>query len=679
MKIILQQDIKDCGVACIQYMIEYYHGLVPVSVLREDLHLTNQGTTAYHLVETLKKYQFDACGKKIEYDDLKDVILPAIVHLILPNGILHFAILNQVEKKGVVLMDPASGKKKMSKEEFLKIWDKVVILATPITEIPHFEKKSYLKPLVFKILRMEKKWFIGITCFILLLTLSNLLSPLIIKIILENFVIFRDQELYICFTIFVLLSFLKLVLEYLKNKFQRYLSKNLDIHFIYSFINHLFRLPQKKLKLFSKGELTHRFQEVLDFKELFLEISLTFILNLIIIVFTFFLLGKLHHHIIIILLCEILLSSFVSYFLSKRYFSTVLEMLENKKRLHFIYQNNLDIHTTIKNLNMVDYQSTRLNNDLNDYREQCFMMQEKLNHFAWIRTSIYEISILILNLYAFYLFMQKMISITDFMMMQSLYLFFIESWNSLMNLGPKYFYVKGIWHNLRTILEIDEENFGLVEPLEVINIEIKNLSYSYNQVQYVLKNLNLNIKNQEHIFLNGKSGLGKSTLCQIIIKDIENYQGDILINQKNIKDYSHQQIKSSILYLSQNETIFQGTIKENIMLESKDKERFLKIIDICRLDIFVSKRTLKYETSIMECNLSGGELQRIKLARILMKDASCYILDEALSEVDEQTEIDIIKNIKLFLKAKTLIYISHRHQRQLFDRCIDLEECLSST
>ena len=105
-----------------------------------------------------------------------------------------------------------------------------------------------------------------------------------------------------------------------------------------------------------------------------------------------------------------------------------------------------------------------------------------------------------------------------------------------------------------------------------------------------------------------------------------------------------------------------------------DSKRFTQICNICGIEQIVFKKALRYETSINNdsTNISGGEAQRIILARAILNDFEILILDEALSEVDYQTERKIIKNLKHYFPSKTIIYITHKNHDQLFDRVIDL-------
>ena len=220
------------------------------------------------------------------------------------------------------------------------------------------------------------------------------------------------------------------------------------------------------------------------------------------------------------------------------------------------------------------------------------------------------------------------------------------------------------------MIHLEEEDLkSCEEMLKPFAIKVEKLSFSYNGLEPVLKNVSLTIKAKEHVFLTAKSGHGKSTLCKLLHGEYLNYNGNIYFDKQNLKDYKLMTIRESVVYSSQQEKLYSTTIKENILF-GQPETNFTKVCEICNLESIVSKRALRYESKVDITKISGGERQRILLARALMKEASLYLLDECLSEVDEQDEIDIIKKVRKYLKGKTLIYISHKRHDDLFERSI---------
>ena len=156
-----------------------------------------------------------------------------------------------------------------------------------------------------------------------------------------------------------------------------------------------------------------------------------------------------------------------------------------------------------------------------------------------------------------------------------------------------------------------------------------------------LNDINLCITKNTHVLLNGPSGCGKSTICRLIYGEYDLSKGTIYLGDKNIKDINLYSIRNNILYVSQQEKLFFGTIKENILAgRNVDNNLFDTICKICEIDSIVNKREMRYNALIDPSfnNLSGGEKQRIILARGLLKRSNYLILDEALSEVDKELE-----------------------------------------
>ena len=185
----------------------------------------------------------------------------------------------------------------------------------------------------------------------------------------------------------------------------------------------------------------------------------------------------------------------------------------------------------------------------------------------------------------------------------------------------------------------------------------------------VLKDVNIKINCGDRLLIRGKSGIGKSTLLQLLNRNIENYKGNILINNINIRDYNLVTIKKNVRYISQREFLFTGSIKENIVFDKEYSIEYInKILKLTKLDELIDKKELRLNSLIIDggSNISGGEKQRIILARAIIDKPPILILDEALSEMDAYLEKEILKNISNFLSDTTIIYISHHREIEGF-------------
>nr|MDD3719956.1 ABC transporter ATP-binding protein [Candidatus Gracilibacteria bacterium] len=213
-------------------------------------------------------------------------------------------------------------------------------------------------------------------------------------------------------------------------------------------------------------------------------------------------------------------------------------------------------------------------------------------------------------------------------------------------------------------LELEKDEFGKEDLKKVAgDIEFKNVHFSYNKDREILKNINFTIKDGEKIAFVGDTGAGKSTMVNLLFRlwDIE--RGEILIDGKNIKNINKKSLRCHIGIVMQDNTLFNTSIKANLEI-AREKAKNEDIIDALKkakadfvfclkdgIDTVIGERGLK---------LSGGEKQRLSIARLFLKDPEILILDEATSALDNKTEKEIQKSLDNLMKGRTTIIIAHR-------------------
>lgn len=674
MKIIKQRDFSDCGVTCLGYLIQYYGGYVPIETLRQDTFTDHNGTTAFHLVETLKKYGFDSFGQKISLDRLKDMVLPCIVHFILPNGLQHFVILEKVRKKEVVLMDPAYGKRKYSFEEFSALWDGVVLLAIPHTKILKLPKEKSVLDHLLPYIKRESWLILSIVFFTLITSFLSIITSFYIKIGINKVEVFALKELYLFLFFFAILSLFKLVFEYLKQYFTIYLDKNIAVSSMYSFLTHFFRLPYQKFSTYHEGDILTRVEEAGQIKDLFHQVCITFFLESFLGIGSCFVLFFLHSKLGMLVLLGMLFYLLIGIFTAKSFYRLVLKHMEVETKWNESLLEAIRIFPTVKHLHQEAFQLETIENSLCEASLDRQAISKRALVLQVLKTNFMELFFFGLTSYGILLIGRHELSVLDFITFQSLYVYFVTPIKEIMDIGPKFYYMKGVFQKLSETMNLKEEELKpIVSNVPITRIQVQDLSFTYHQVQPIFEHLSFEIQAREHVFFSGASGCGKSTFCKILIGELIDYQGVILLDSKNIKDYELSLLRSSLVYLSQGENLMAGTIKENILFGRPETERFSQILALCEIESIVSHKPFRYETTIANDTLSGGERQRIMLARTLMQEGSIYILDECLSEVEKSLELKIIARLHEFLKEKTLIYISHTDYSAYFERSIYFE------
>jgi len=195
-------------------------------------------------------------------------------------------------------------------------------------------------------------------------------------------------------------------------------------------------------------------------------------------------------------------------------------------------------------------------------------------------------------------------------------------------------------------------------------IELKDVTFSYNEKESVLENINLTIESGKTLALVGPSGGGKTTLCHLIPRFYDVVDGEILIDGKNIKDITIKSLRKNIGLVQQDVFLFTGTIKDNILYgrpNAKDEE-VIEAAKKANIHDFIMGLPNQYNTHIGEkgIKLSGGQKQRISIARVFLKNPPILILDEATSALDNETEIKIQRALEELATGRTTLVIAHR-------------------
>ena len=212
----------------------------------------------------------------------------------------------------------------------------------------------------------------------------------------------------------------------------------------------------------------------------------------------------------------------------------------------------------------------------------------------------------------------------------------------------------------------DDENLITGKKIKEIDgkIEFKNVTYSYSDSsKNIIEDLSFTINKNSSIALVGESGSGKSTIIKLIMGLIKYKDGSILIDKNELKEINLNSFYDSVTYVSQDSPIFDGTLRENLILDKKiNDEEIIKVLKLVNLDKFYERLEKGLSTELGEkgIRMSGGERQRVALARLFFDNSKIIILDEATSAMDNITEKEVMENVLTKLKDKTIIIIAHR-------------------
>ena len=658
---IKQDGLKDCGVACISMILKHYGGFINHEKLCDLTKTTKNGTTAYNLVETLKKIGFDSYGIKYELNKQADkIILPAIAHVVIDNSYNHFVVIYEIdfEKECLIVADPASKIKRMTFNEFNKIFSNVILIAYPIRKIVKEKEitiNHFMKNILFK-----NNFVFHISCFLFYI-LTSLLLIFLIKMILNG-------NLNIKILIFtILIIILKSLLNIIKNKKLLHTKIKINDDLINESFKDILNLPYLYYRNRTTGEIISRINDIDSIKDLF-EVAIILCSDIILTILTGILLFLINVKLFIIVLLIFSLY-LLNYLLFNHKLRNNLEQVKDTKSFMNSYMTEAVIgFESIKGQNLEKTFENNLKNKSSDYLNSLKKYQTIQNYMSSFNDFISDISTFIIIVGGLLLIKNNYLSYGDLLAFYALTNYFLEPLKHLVELN---IIMKEIKISLKRLIDLKYQKKEEKGKNIKGKIRIKKLKFKYGSK--ALKPYSFDIKPKDKIMMVGSSGCGKSTILKILK---QYYKAEnVFINKSKINSVD---IKDNITYISQDEYLFTDTLYNNITTYKNIKEEELnKIIDICGLQSLIDKNNLGINMLIEEngFNLSGGEKQRIILARALINVKNYLFIDEGLSEVDISLERQILKKLFKYYQDKTIILVSHRtNNLDLFDKLIDLNK-----
>lgn len=672
---VLQDDLKDCGVSSLLTIIKYYNGDVTKEYLRELTYTTKDGVNAYNLVKAAQQLGFSTKAVKGNINDLPKDNFPLIAHVIINKSLEHFLVVYEVNEKYILVADPGYGIKKIKIEEWNNISTNKYLIFKPITIIPKIKKEKNIFKFILDIFLKYRNTFIIVILFSFIYTILNIVVSYNFKLLMDyNDILTLKYMLYIL----LFLGFNKIITNYLRNKLINYINQNIDNNLVEDLYNHIVSLPYLYYKNRTCGEIVTRINDISNIKDLISKIFVTVFIDVVFLIMIIIVLFNINTKLTLIAILISLLYILLALKYNQKICNLVNDSYKEATNVNSYLVESINSIETIKGLNVINYVKEKMKKKYHSFTNNNLLIVNLLSKENFYKEIITYFGTTLIMYYGIKLINNGMIEVTTLIAFITLISYYLEPISNIIELN--YVYNNSLM-SIKRIMElyyIKNENYQINKNNKEIigNINFNNVSFSYNGINNILNNINLKIIAKEKVLICGGSGKGKSTLVKLLARFMDNYEGNIFIDNMDIKDYDLGYIRDRVCYVSQNENLFTDTIYNNIVLDNK--VRFKKIKEISKIvciEEIIKKLPLKYNTLLEEngCNLSGGERQRLILARTLIKDRDVYILDEALSQVDINTERIILKNIFDYLKDKTVIIISHRfNNNDLFERIIDI-------
>ena len=667
---ILQMEAVECGAASLAMIFAHYRLYLPLEILRADCGVTRDGVKASNMLKAARRYGFNARGFRKEPEDLKNMPMPVIIHW----NFNHFVVLEGFVKDKVYINDPGSGPKVISGEEFDLAFTGVVLTFEPGPEFKPAGKKSSL-------VSSLQNWLSGsnaaITYLILiglLMVIPGLIVPAFSKIFIDDILLGgKGDWLKPLLWAMGAVLLLQATLTWLQQHYLLKMETKIALSNAGKFFWHIFRLPVLFFQQRSTGDISNRMQSN-DKVAAFLsrELAETAI-GLLTIGFYFMVMLQYSVYLALVTLLVALLSIAYLIYSSNKIETLNKKLLQDKGKVMGFSVSGLHIIETLK----ASGSETDFFSKWSGYHAKEINAQQRLGKTTSVLLQLPEFLSEFANVIV--LFVGGLIIINGNLTIGSLIAFqgllgsFMTPVSGLTQMGMKLKQVQGDINRLEDVFKYSiDENISREVELENEEdaykklegyIEIKDLSFGYNPWDPpLIEGFNLSLKPGSRIALIGGSGSGKSTVARLITGIFQPWLGEILFDGVSREKLPRSVIINSMSVVDQDISLFDGTIKDNLTMWDDTISEFNIIRaakDACIHDD-IALRDKGYDHKVSEdgANFSGGQRQRLEIARALTGNPSILILDEATSALDVHTEKLVDENIRR--RGCTCVIVAHR-------------------
>ena len=664
-----QAEEMDCGAACLAMICKHYRIGATLGKLREMANVTTEGATLDSLAQVGESLGFTTHGLQCTYQTLLGFELPFIAHW---EG-YHYIVVYGVSKNQVWVADPGLGFRKLSVAEFEKGWTGTCLLFTPRADLAQIEATRSPWMRFVRLLRPHKPVLGYLILATLVIQVLGIAPPIILQNILDRVVVHQSHELLNLLIVgFILVQLFMQLTALMRTYLTHFMVRNLDFSMMSQFFQHALSLP---ISFFAKrrtGDIFARFQENQTIRQFLTQSTISTMLNLLMVFFYFLVLFMYSLQMTLVLLALIVPMVILTVAITPRIKQYARRDFEASTDAEAVLMETLNGAETIKAMGIE--RAIRLKWEqkyakaLNvKYKAQGFEalvgFASQFLHAVTVTSVLWVGANLVLGqqltigqLIAFNMLMGSVMAPL---------MGLIGMWDELHEAGVA-------MERLGDVLDMEPEQKPEDQPSRILlpslrgDIRLQDVYFRYGgkETPYVLENISFELKAGETVALVGHSGSGKTTLAKLLVGFYPPSEGKISIDGYNLNLIDKDYYRAQIGYVMQSNLLFSGTVAENIALgeSNPDRRRIVEVARLADAHGFISKLPQGYEQTVGErgVGLSGGQIQRLCIARSLYRDPRLLIFDEATSALDTQSETNILRNLSGVLEGRTALVIAHR-------------------
>lgn len=668
---VLQMESVECGAAALSIILGHFGKFVPLEKLRIACGVSRDGLKATNIIKAAKEFGLEAKGYAKSIEKLMQIKSPAIIFW----NFNHFLVLEGFTKNKVYLSDPAQGRYQVSHAEFDESYTGVVLTFNPSDKFEKGNEKRGLISSLSSRITNSKMSIVYIVLASLFLVVPGLVVPSFLKVFIDKYLVNNFSgfvmPLLLIMTVFLLIS---MSLTYLQQYFLLRLETKLALASSSKFLWHVFHLPIAFFTQRYSGEIGNRVSLNDKVSKLLSGDLANAALNVIVVVFYAALMFSYDVLLTVIGILMALINVLIIKFASRARKDGSRRLTNEMGKL---------LGTTTSGISMIETlkASGRENDFFTNWVGYLAKVTNAQQELGWLSMRLNTIPPLLTSLTSSIILGVGALRIMDGgMTLGALVAFtflmsnFMNPVNQLVSVGNMLHETESDMGRIDDVMNYEVDNQFLTDRNNDCSIsnstkklvgyfEMKNVTFGYNTTMpSLIENFNLKLKPGSRVALVGGSGSGKSTVAKIASGLYEPWEGSILFDNIERSKIHRNVITNSLAVIDQEVLVFNGTVSENIsfwdsMIPEKNVVQSAKDADIHDV---IASRIDAYDSVVSEggSNFSGGQRQRLEIARALSNNPSILIMDEATSALDPTTEKNVMDNIKK--RGCTCLIVAHR-------------------
>ncbi|MFW9263925.1 peptidase domain-containing ABC transporter [Nostoc sp. CALU 546] len=663
-----QQSASDCGAACLVMISRYWGKRFNVNRIRDLTNISRSGASMRGLTAAAENIGFATRPVKASFDKLAQQPLPAIAHW---EG-KHYIVVYEVNKKRVIVGDPAIGQRTLTPSEFKVGWTGYALLLQPTDLLRETEEAITPFWQFFDLVKPHSQVLLEVLIASILIQLFGLITPLFTQLLLDRVIVQGSTLTLNAIGLGLLIfGFFRVALSGLRQYLLDHTANRLGLTLMVGFIKHTFRLPLAFFESRYVGDIVSRVQENQKIQRFLtgeaLSIGLDLMTVFVYVALMFWYSWQMALFSLAIVPPFVLLAFIATPFLrriSREVFNA------SAKENSYLIQSLTGIRSV---RSMAIEQTVRWHWEelLNNVIKKTFSGQIISNQLQILSSSIESLVTTGLLWFGAWQVIQNQLTIGQLVAFNMLLGNVIRPFQRLIVLWNQLQEVIISTERINDVLEAEPEEDLQHQPRQFLSILrghilFENVTFRYHPESdiNVLENLSFEIKPEQTIAVVGRSGSGKTTLSKLILGLYLPTDGKVLIDGQDVTNIALRSLRSQIGVVDQDTFLFGGTIRDNISIAHPEasQEEVIEAARLAGADEFIKQMPMGYETQIGEGGgmLSGGQRQRLAIARALLGNPSFLVLDEATSHLDAESERIIQNNLKKILQGRTSLIIAHR-------------------